>query len=428
MKMTNTVKVPQLIWHGVSDYELAFPDNWQVTVNNMQGYDRPALGEAQIRAAVRYPAVPPAIRTLAKGKKQIVIIFDDIQRATRTAQVIPFVLEELAAAGIRDDQIRFIGATGLHSGMNRQDFVKKVGEEVLKRFPVFNHNAFGSCTDIGTTSLGTRILINSEVMDCDFKIGIGSIVPHSFAGFGGGAKIILPGLCHHDTVLDFHRLGARYKAQNPDKKIGLGVAEDNILRLNMAEAAEKVGLDIKIDVVMNGLGESCALYAGQLKNEYPRALADAVDHYDTPASWDNDVAVANSFHKVAECESGLEIAFSSLKASGGEVVLIGHSPDGHVAHYLGGPWGKSNRSPLPMKVKFPDKVRRLIFVNAYPDFSILGYFADPEKVKLVTTWEEALTLLNQSYPADCRVSVYPNADIQYCSAQTGNSVMSFESK
>jgi nickel-dependent lactate racemase len=426
--MTIMVKVPQLAWHGVKDFELTFPDNWKVTVNNMQGYDRPGLGEAQIRTAVRYPIGSPAIRTLAKDKKQVAIIFDDIQRATRTAEIIPFVLEELAAAGIQDEQIRFIGATGLHSGMNRQDFVKKVGENVLKRFPVFNHNAFGGCTEIGTTSLGTKLLVNAEAMACDFKIGIGSVVPHSFAGFGGGAKIILPGICHHDTILDFHRLGARFKAENPDKKIGTGVVEDSVLRLNMAEAAEMAGLDIKIDVLMNGQGESCAIYTGKLKEAYPRALGDAAEHYDTPVSQDNDVVIANSFHKVAECESGLEIAFPALKESGGEVVLIGHSPDGHVAHYLGGPWGKTNRSPLPMKVKFPEKVRRVIFINAYPDFSILGYFAEPQKVELVSNWEEALALLQKTCSGECRAAVYPNADVQYCSGQSGNSVMSFESK
>jgi len=72
------------------------------------------------------------------------------------------------------------------------------------------------------------------------------------------------------------------------------------------------------------------------------------------------VVIANSFAKVSECEAGLEIAFPAVKAGGGEVVLIGNSPDGHVAHYLAGPWGKTNRSTLQMQVKFPPRVKRLI--------------------------------------------------------------------
>jgi lactate racemase len=424
--MTNVVKVPQLAWHGVKDLELAFPDGWNVTINNMQGFDRPALPDGQIRAAVRLPIGCPPIRTLAKGKKQVVIIFDDIQRATRTAAIVPFILEELAEAGIKDDQIRFVGATGLHAAMNRVDFVKKLGETVLSRFPVYNHNAFGSCVDIGTTSFGTRLLVNAEVMQCDFKIAIGSIVPHAFAGFGGGAKIILPGISHHDTVVDFHKLGSRYKKDHPDKPIGIGVIENNTLRMNMAEAAEKVGLDIKIDTLMNSYGETTAIFVGDLKDEYPRALQDACNHYDTPISEDNDIVIANSFAKVAECESGLEIAFPAVKSSGGQVVLIGNSPDGHVSHYLAGPWGKTNRSPLQMQVKFPPKVKRLIILNAYPDKTILGYFAEPQKVVMVAKWDEALASLNQDCGPHPRVVVYPNADIQYSSSQSGTSALSFE--
>jgi lactate racemase len=424
--MTNVVKVPQLAWHGVKDLELPFPDGWNVSINNMQGFDRPALPDGQIRAAVRFPIGCPPIRTLAKGKKQVVIIFDDIQRATRTAAIVPFILEELAEAGIKDDQIRFAGATGLHAAMNRVDFVKKLGESVLSRFPVYNHNAFGSCVDIGTTSYGTRLLVNAEVMQCDFKIAIGSIVPHAFAGFGGGAKIILPGISHHDTVVDFHKLGSRYKKDHPDKPVGIGVIENNMLRMNMAEAAEKVGLDIKIDTVMNGNGETSAIFVGDLKDEYPRALQDARNHYDTPTSKDNDIVIANSFAKVAECESGLEIAFPAVKSGGGQVVLIGNSPDGHVSHYLAGPWGKTNRSPLQMQVKFPAKVKRLIILNAYPDKTILGYFAEPQKVLMVAKWDEALSSLNQDCGPDPKVAVYPNADVQYCSSQSGTSALSFE--
>jgi nickel-dependent lactate racemase len=425
--MTNKLKVPQLAWHGVKDLDLNFPDNWKITVNNMEGYNRPAISEGQIRAAIRFPIGTPPIRTLAKGKKQVVIIFDDIQRATRTAEIVPFILEELAEAGITDNQIRFVGATGLHAAMNRLDFVKKLGEKILSRFPVYNHNAFGSCVDIGTTSFGTRLLVNAEVMQCDLKIAIGSIVPHAFAGFGGGAKIILPGISHYDTVVDFHKLGSKFKKENPDKPIGIGVIENNLLRLNMEEAAEKVGLDIKIDTVMNSYGETAAIFVGNLKMAYPRALQDACNHYDTPVAKDNDVAIANSFAKVAECESGLEIAFPALKSTGGEVVLIGNSPDGHVAHYLAGPWGKTNRSALQMQVKFPANVRRLVILNAFPDMTILGYFAEPDKVIMVTKWEEVLKILMQDYPGECNVAVYPNADIQYCSSQGGTSALSFES-
>ena len=189
----NIVKVPQLAWYGTKELELPLPDSWQVEVCNMAGYNRPAMKPDQIKASISNPIGMPPIRELAKGKKEVVIIFDDMTRVTRVAEIVPFVLEELAEAGIPDDRIRFIIALGAHGAVNRLDFVKKLGEETVARFTVYNHDAFVNSTYVGTTTnCGTKVYVNEEVMKCDLKIAIGSVVPHPMGGFGGGGKIILP--------------------------------------------------------------------------------------------------------------------------------------------------------------------------------------------------------------------------------------------
>lgn len=423
--MNNILKLPQLAWNGVCDLNLPLPENWNLEVCNMTGYNRKALSPSEIRSAILKPIGTPPIRVLARKKNQVAIIFDDIQRATRVAQIVPFILEELAAAGIPDSSIRFIAATGCHAAMDRFDFVKKLGEDVLHRFPVYSHNAFGSCVDIGTTSFGTRIMANAEVMSCDFKIAIGSIVPHAFAGFSGGAKIILPGICSLETTQAFHKLGIQFKVAQKHKAAGLGVTEDNQLRFNMEEAAEMVGLDIKIDTLMNSYGETIAVYAGSLKEAYPLGVKDAKTHYDTPLATDKDIVIANSFAKVAECESGLEIAFPSLKKDGGDIVLIGNAPEGHVAHYLAGPWGKKKHGNFQMQCGLAPNIKRLIIFNEYPDLTIYGYFANPEKVAVITTWDAVLALLGASYKVDAKVAVYPNSDIQYSVNSPGSNVLNF---
>jgi lactate racemase len=421
-----TIKLPQMVWNGASDLKIDIPDHWDVSIYGMNGANRRHLSLPEIQMAIARPIGSPAIRDLVKDKKQVVIIFDDIQRATRVAEIVPFVLKELAAAGIPDDHIRFIAATGCHAAMDRYDFVKKLGEEVLHRFPVYSHNAFGCCTEVGTTSSGTRIMANAEVMSCDFKIGIGSIVPHTFAGFGGGAKIVLPGICAYETCRSFHRAGAQALQKQSGKAVGLGVLEGNQLRTDMEEAASLVGLDIKIDAVLNTCGETVATYAGRLKEQYPAALKDARVHYDTRQAVDQDIAIANTFAKVAECESGLEIAIPSLKSAGGDLVLIGNAPEGHVAHYLGGPWGKKKHNTSQVQCSLPDRVKRLIIFNEYPDLTVLGYFAQPEKVVLLTNWDEVLELLEKSHQGKTSVAVYPNSDIQYCSLNSGSSILNFE--
>jgi lactate racemase len=407
--MKNTVKMPQLSWYGVKDLEINFPEDWQVEECKMAGFGRPALTQAEIGNAIRNPAGGPSIRELARGKKQIVIIFDDIQRATRVAGIVPSILEELAEAGIPDSSIRFVGATGCHAAMNRIDYVKKLGEDVLRRFPVFSHNAFGNCVKIGATRFGTDILANAEVMQCDLKIAIGGVVPHRDAGFSGGAKIVLPGICAFETNQAFHLFAMEYR-QKSGLPAARGNIENNPLRMNMDEAAKLVGLDFKIDVLTNGYGETAAIYAGTPEKAFEAAVKEARTHYLSNRAENQDIVIVNAFSKVGELETALEPAIPALKKEGGEVVLVGNSPGGHVAHYLFGAWGISKR-PGQMEHGLPPNVKHLYILNEYPDLSIRGHFGSPEKVSLMSAWEDVLASLRKLHTGRTKVAVYPSADI-----------------
>jgi nickel-dependent lactate racemase len=160
----NIIELPQLAWHGVKKLNLTFPESWDVEVCNMAGYDRPHLNPGEIKKAVTGLIGMPPLREYARGKREVVIIFDDMARVTRVAEIVPPVLEELAAAGIKDSQIRFVAACGCHQAMTRLDFVKKLGEDILARFPVYNHAPYGKSVYAGTTSSGVKVRINAEVM------------------------------------------------------------------------------------------------------------------------------------------------------------------------------------------------------------------------------------------------------------------------
>ena len=176
---------------------------------------------------------------------------------------------------------------------------------------------------------------------------------------------------------------------------------------------------------MNLYGETVAVYAGSLKEAYPLGVKDAQTHYNTPLATDKDIVIANSFAKSAECESGLEIAFPSVKKEGGDIVLIGNAPEGHVAHYLAGPWGKKKHGNFQMQCGLAPNIKRLIIFNQYPDLTIYGYFANPEKVTIITKWDEVLALLEASYKVNVKVAVYPSSDIQYSVNGPGSNVLNF---
>jgi len=399
--MANIIKLPQQSWYEPRELELPLPDNWQFEVCNMAGYNRPALSDDQIKAAITNPIGSPRIRDMARGKKEVVIIFDDIHRVTRVAKIAPFVIEELAEAGIPDSNIRFIAATANHGAMNRIDFAKKLGEAIMARFPIYNHNPYENCTYVGTTSRGTKVSINTEVMNCDLKIAINSTQPHITHVFSGGGKIIVPGVASIDTTFANHTLQISEK----------GNYETNELRLDADEAAKLAGLDMVIEGVYNLWGETVALFAGEPVAAHTASVQEAKSHYLMPRAKDKDIVIANSYTKVTESVAALSTAVS-LSEKGGDFVLICNAIQGQVVHYLVGPWGKTIQGrmelfPLPV----PPHVNHLILYTEYPDIASHGYLEKSDKVMPMSNWDEVIRKLQAFHKDGASVAVYPNGDI-----------------
>jgi len=410
------VKVPQLAWHQTGELALPLPDAWRVEICNMAGHNRPAMSPGEIKAAISNPIGTPPIRELAKGRQKVAIIFDDMTRVTRVANIVPFVLEELAEAGVPDDRIQFICALGCHGALDRLDFVKKLGEEVVARFPVYNHNPFGNCTYVGTTkTFGTKVYVNEEVMKCDLKIAIGSVVPHPMSGFGGGGKIILPGVASFESIEQNHAAFFRVSQEARGSRItGMGIFDENPLRFDIEEAAALAGLDVLINAIVNAWGETVALYVGALKPAHLAAVQEAKAHYLTPRVGGKDIVIANTFAKANEAWIGLGLAYPAVKREGGDIVLIANSPGGQVTHYLLGPFGNTSWGPQRQRSVMPGHINRLIVFTEYPDPAGRSWFPESERVLFLHKWEQVLEVLRESHGADAEVAVFPNAEIQYC--------------
>jgi nickel-dependent lactate racemase len=399
------VKLPQLAWHNPREHEFFLPDDWHVEVYNIAGYDRPAMNDVQIKEAITKPIGTAPIREIAKNKKEVVILFDDMTRITRAAKIVPFILEELAMAGIQDDQIRFMAAVGTHGPLNASDFVKKLGRDVVARFPVYNHNPFDNCTYIGTTSYGTKAYINAEVMHCDLKIGIGSVTPHGFAAFSGGGKIVLPGVASLETTLANHSLPLP-----PEKRRDY---DANPRRRDMEEVAALAGLDIVVDCIVNMMGETVELFAGVREEVGKAAVEVASTHYLATQAQDMDIVIANAYVKAGEAGGVARGAVDSLADSGGDIVVLANSPEGGVSHYLMGRWGRTIGGKLSMKRPLAPQINHYIFYNEYPAKNSVVDVEPKEKALLISKWEDVVRALQEHHGEKARVAVYPSADIQY---------------
>jgi nickel-dependent lactate racemase len=411
------VRLPQLCWYEDDQVELRFPASWDIAVCYMRGHRRPALTEAQMRAAFSKPIGTKPIRDLARGKKQVAILFDDMSRPTKAAGIVPHILEELKAGGINDDRIRFIAAVGAHGALTRIDFVRKLGEGVLCRFPVYNHNPYENCSYLGNTTRGTPVSVNNEVMSCDLKIGIGSILPHPLTGFGGGSKIILPGVSHIDTMAAHHSaLVLRLLTEGKDPGIGLASFEDNLLRLDIVEAAKMAGLDVKIDTVLNGRGQIAGLFVGEPSAEHAEGVRLARDVYATEAVPSPDIVVLNAYAKANEAVLAIPLLAPLLGDRPPDLVLVANAPDGQVPHYLVRSFGKKVGGRLWTAPSGPlQRIDRFIVLTQHIDIAGADWLATPESITWARTWAEVMERLTEAHGEKASVAVVPDATMQYFS-------------
>lgn len=397
------------------DYYL--PDSWDVTVYHIAGYRKPVLTPEQINSSIASPIGTSRLRDLARGKKKVCILFDDMVRGTPAFKVVPAVLSELKAGGIKDNQIEFICATGAHQVWDRSALVRKLGADIVAKYPVYNHDPFLNCTYLGKTSFGTRVEVSGEVMSCDLKVSIQSIVPHSSYGFSGGGKMVMPGCSSYSSIVDHHTV--THKAfgdmlgRTPDAK---GVFEGNPKPQDAMEFARMANIDFSINCMVNEQADIVAIFAGDLEQAYVPAVAAAKEHYRVPDTRDNDIVIANAYFKAGEAFIASASAFIAVKRTGGSSVTIANSLLGQIVHYLGASWGINTDDNIwTSKMSIPPWINHHIFYSEFPEGRNRAIWAEKDlnKVLQPNNWDETVRKLIEWHGTKAKVAVFPDGTIQY---------------
>ncbi len=404
------VQLPELIWYGNTTLEIELPDNWDVEICPMRGADRRTLSIDEIENAILHPIDSPPIKELAGNRKTAVIIFDDITRPTRVSEIAPIVVEELIAGGIDEEDISFVCALGTHGAHTNHEFRKKLGTDILERFRVYNHNPYENCVEVGTTSRGTRLLVNREVMEADLKIGIGCVTAHQGMGFSGGGKIIMPGVADINSIAYNHD---KVKNQAPETCAFMGDFDENVVRLDSEECARMAGLDFKIDVIVNDRGATTAVFAGDFIAEHKKAVELAKDVYAAePRPRNKEIVLSNAFAKANEMPVAVVAGALALENLAGTIVIFAKTPEGQVTHYLLRSFGRNYGGTLHPTAAIPESIK-VILVNPYRDRTSTDWVANPEVFTWVKDWESACAILKEEYGSGTRVAVVPNATMQY---------------
>ncbi len=275
--------------------------------------------DEEIAKALAAPIGSRRLSQLVTSDQKIAIIVDDHTRLTPTRQILPHILDELNHGNVPDAHIEIIIASGTHRPMTPSEKERKIGEAVLARVKVWDHDCLdnGKLLDFGTTERGTHILVNSDALQVDVRIAIGAIFPHFPAGWGGGAKMLLPGIAGQDTVAQFHMLGSAH----PDTKLG---QIDTVTRREMEEFAARVGLHFIINVVLDKRGHILRAVAGDFVEAHRVGVGFARAVYEVEVEEPADLVISSTSpidHDYFQVMKGLYSAEVCTK-QGGEIVLV----------------------------------------------------------------------------------------------------------
>ncbi len=405
----------QNAWFGGEPARITLPDDWQVEYCGLPADAAPVLGREELKRAIDAPIGTKTIRELAAGKREVCVVFDDMSRGTPCAELAELVTEELLEAGVDKRHIRFLCALGSHGACDRTFFEKKLGRRIVAEYAVFNHSPFQNNVYVGTTSGGVEIETNAELMACDLKIGLGSISPHPVNGFGGGAKIVAVGCGSMKTISQLHDACQRGMRE---KKLSffdcVGNLEHDGMRREVEEAGKLIGLDFKIDAVLNSGCEIVALTAGDPIEEYYEGVKYAVRYNFTDRHpRDLDAVIVNANVKANEAQLAFTLAASLLRP-GGTVVLVDFCPGGQVLHQYSGPAGYLIGGPGYHGRRTIPTVGRAILYTPNPDYTSLLNFGEPENIEVAESWPEVLAKLSGLGPgtraaviADGSITAYP---------------------
>ncbi len=247
-----------------------------------------------VQDALENPIGAGRLEDLLRPDGQVVIMVDDITRPTPAAKILPHILDRIHRAGIPAEAVTFFMGMGTHRPMTEEELCIKLGAEVRERYRVINRDyRDGDFVDLGHTESGTPVEISREILDADFKIAVGNVIPHISAGWGGGSKMILPGVCSQKTTDMMHLMACI--VQPVLEVIG---TRDNKPRAEMDAIAERVGLDFIVNTVMDEDKNMLGVFTGHFVRAHRAAcdLAEQVMVVPIPDQADILIVSANPCH------------------------------------------------------------------------------------------------------------------------------------
>ena len=307
---------------GIQTVELPAENLQAVLLSNGMEHER--RGAEAVRYALEHPIGSPRLKDLAPAGKKIVIITSDISRPLPSFDVLPSVLDELSSAGVKDEDVTVVFALGSHRKHTPEEMERLVGSEAYSRVRCMDSDP-SDCVRFGVTKRGTPVDITRVVAEADFRICLGNVEFHYFAGYSGGYKAMMPGVSTPEAIQANHRLMV-------DENAHAAKMEGNPLREDIEEAGAMVGVDFIVNAVLDEHRHIVYAAAGDVTLAHRDACRYLDRMYIKPIEKRADIVIvsqggAPKDANLYQTQKALDNARHAVR-KGGTIILIGACNEG----------------------------------------------------------------------------------------------------
>lgn len=315
-----------------STCSVSLPDEWIGEVIEPRPVTIVDEAVTAIKAALTHPLGSAPLTELVGPDRRVAILVDDYTRKTPIDLMLPPVLEALRAARIPDKNIRIVIALGTHRPMTDVELAHKLGAEIAHKYSVINvpSTLDDEFVYLGTVSNGLPAYIHRAVADADVRIGLGMITPHLDAGFSGGMKIVLPGVCGTRTVDAFHRQSA-FIEQNQ-----LGQIDAPLRGVLEQFVSERVPLTFIVNAIITPDGQLYACVAGHPLLAHRAGVKHALAVFSAPAKRRYPIVVANCYPYDIDLWQSIKGIWAGdlITDDGGTLIAVTAAPEGNSTYPL----------------------------------------------------------------------------------------------
>ncbi len=316
--------------YGTDGILMKFPET-----PNFQGVLYPdataPLADPQVvlKDSLANPIASPALRQLARGRQDAVIVISDITRPVPNRLLLPEIIGELAEAGLSADKITILVATGIHRPNEGAELEQLVGREIAGHYRIINHlsQQQDDMELVGHIAGGVPAYVNKHYLHADLKILTGFIEPHMWAGFSGGRKSILPGISSAQTLQFMH--GPEMVAH---PKTAYGVLDGNPFHEAGLEIMAKAGADFIVNVTLDTDKQVTGIFSGDPVKAHLEGVAFLSRHCIKTLDQPLDFVITTNAGAPLDCNlyqsaKGLSGVAGATK-KGGVILIASQCPEG----------------------------------------------------------------------------------------------------